>query len=171
MTYSRLIKLLHIERRILEQSWDSNTAYPESISKNDSVKSEGQCFVSSLFLYFNLKELLDNYLELQIHRGIINDLNGNLLIEDHCWLEIERANEKCIVIDLTLDQCKAVKNTVVCCNKENTKKQLGVSYHSFRKYSFNNINEIENKHTRIRYSKLLNNRRQPDHNDKSPRHH
>ena len=151
-----LFNVLINERVLLEKSWSETTIYPGSLI-DDLNKSVGQCFVTSSFIYFFLKELFVKR-KFLIKRGVVFDKTNNVILANHCWVEMIGTRNQKFIIDLTLDQSKTIKEKVIANNRDFVINKLGLYYFSYREHRYHSYYEIENENARKRYINLVRNR-------------
>jgi hypothetical protein len=151
------LQMLRRERLILENSWSNETAYPNMLAGSMYKISSGQCFVTSLFIYFQLKSF-SNKNKCILQRGVVLASTNRVLLHDHCWLEIVTEKRQKIIIDLTIDQINSIEESVLCHGNDYIVNEYGLIYMSFRNYEYNSYNEIHNENTLVRYRRLLLNR-------------
>jgi len=98
-------------RRLLEELWDEETAYPASLKTGKQCKGRGQCYVTSLVI----KRLFGG----EVIRGHIGD-------EIHYWNKVDG-----VEVDLTSDQYGGDGINPVATGKPTTK--LNWNNHRFKR--------------------------------------
>jgi hypothetical protein len=157
INYLDSFQILQRERLIFENSWSNETAYPKMLADSFCKISSGQCFVTSLFIYFQLKSF-SNKNKCILQRGVVLTRNNRVLLHDHCWVEVVVEKSQKIIIDFTIDQINSIEESVLCHDNNNIVNEYGLIYVSVRSYEYNSYNEIHNENTLVRYRKLLSNR-------------
>lgn len=132
MNYNLILKAVKVFRKELAPNWCVETAY-HSVNESAGInKSTGQCVVSAMLLAERLAEKIPD-IKIKIALGEVLDTNGNILIDNHGWVEVLGDDCKKWNIDITLDQsdvklpvyfdlAKKPKNTEIIYTK---KKYLG----------------------------------------------
>lgn len=153
LTNTRLLK----ERVVLEKCWSSKTAHPTTKFNVFSNISQGQCFVTSMYLFNLFNNGNEKNSSITIHRGRIEDLEGRCLVHDHCWLEIETNLCDNLIIDMTADQSNGIEKKVILEFINLTPINLNIKYITNKIYTGSDLLMID-LNTKNRYLSLVNNR-------------
>lgn len=153
-----LFNHLNNERKALEKCWSNHTAYPDlKVNKDLDQKSKGQCFVTSVYLYFLCYKIIRDKTDFTIKRGYVENSFGEILIKDHCWLEGELKFGKHLIIDLTADQSIVVNKSVIFGSMDFISSQFGIKYVTKKIYKKNDLRKLD-KSTKTRCLQLINKR-------------
>ena len=153
MNIEVLNNILSKERTILEKCWSNITAYPKVKIWKKCNKSKGQCFVTSMHLIrFIEKEIKEGIAF--INRGIVKSIDGAIIINDHCWIEIH-SDLYCepLIIDITVDQSKKVNKKVLLNFKNQITIKYKVNYITNKVYSQYDLQNLD-ENTKMRYLSL-----------------
>lgn len=153
LTNAKLLK----ERLALEKCWSSKTAHPTTKFDVFSNVSQGQCFVTSMYLLNLFNNGNEKNSSITIHRGHIEDLEGIYLVHDHCWLELETNLYDNIIIDITADQSNGIEKKVILEFINLIPNNFNIKYITNKIYSESDLLMID-LNTKNRYLSLVNNR-------------
>ncbi len=143
------------ERYILERCWSRLTAHPKTLFARKSPISKGQCFVTSMHLFYKFNRYLAKKHLITIKRGFVENKHGSILIEDHCWIEIgSKLENDRLIIDLTADQSDEISDKILISFKSLSKDLYGLRYVEQRNYNENDLYRLS-FNTKIRFSLLL----------------
>src|SRR5436190_16947795 len=152
---SRIKGWLQLERALLELSWTNDTAYPDERRSLGTYSSNGQCFVTSYYLFHALKRCFG--LDCVIQRGQIIDNLGRKLLSNHCWISFLDKNEHPWIIDLTADQSFSIGKTVLIGPETEICRFDGFKFLVESKWTGDELGQIDTK-ALIRCQKLIENR-------------
>ena len=95
-------------RAMLEQAWDSSTAYQGITLTDQDPASRGQCGVSSVWFgrFLQNQGVETRFVEGKIY---VKNKEG----DDHVWVEVLGISEQPILVDLTSDQYATIFGSTV----------------------------------------------------------